>query len=77
MSVKIRLKPTGKRNKRTYRVVVVDESKKRSGSVIEEVGNYNPTIQPEEIKINHERVEYWLKLGAKPTAIVTKLIKKI
>ncbi len=75
MAVKIRLKMLGSANRRTFRVVVVDESKKRDSAVIEEVGYVNPLVKPRTVKLNYERISYWQKVGAQPTDSVRKLLK--
>ena len=72
MAVKIRLKVTGKRNARTFRIVAVDESKKREGKVIEELGWINPNATPPS-HVNSERLVYWQKVGAQVTEAVKKL----
>lgn len=74
MAVKIRLSVQGKINARTYRVVVIDENKKRNGRVIENLGYVNPLIKPREVKINSERLKFWQKQGAVVTEAVKKLI---
>ena len=75
MAVKIRLKITGKRNNRTYRVVAVDESKKRDGRVIEELGWVNPQLKSQKHKLNLDRINHWLTLGAQPTLAVKSMLK--
>lgn len=75
MAVKIRLKQTGKRNNRRYRVVVVDESKKRDGLVIEELGAVETSPKPTLINLNQERLDYWKRLGAQTTSAVEKLLQ--
>lgn len=62
--LKIRLMRIGDRKKPFYRVVVVDERNKRTGGYIENVGTYNPLTEPKEIKLNKERIEHWIKMGA-------------
>ncbi len=74
MAVKIRLKQTGSRNRRTFRIVAVDESKKRDGKVIEELGSVNPLIKPTGVQINEDRLAYWQSQGALCTASVTKIL---
>ncbi len=74
MAVKIRLKQLGSANRRTYRIVIVDESKKRDGAVIEEVGFVNPLVKPAQVSIKKDRLEYWQKLGATATASVKRLL---
>ncbi|MEK7166171.1 MAG: 30S ribosomal protein S16 [Patescibacteria group bacterium] len=75
MAVKIRFKQTGKRNAHTFRVVAIDESKRRDGAVIEELGFVN-TSSPKKplIHLTHDRIKYWISQGAKPTDAVAKLL---
>lgn len=75
MAVKIRLKRMGKIRAPYYRVVVVDSRKRRDGRVIEEIGYYHPTEQPSVIKIDSERAQYWLSVGAQPSDAVLKQLK--
>ena len=75
MAVKIRLKRMGKKFAPFYRVVVLDARKKRDGRVIEEIGVYDPMQEPSLIRIDSERVQYWLGVGAQPSDAVYKLIK--
>lgn len=76
MAVKIRLSQTGKRNLRQFRVVVVDEAKKRDGAVIELVGHLDPSIKTG-LVLKKDRIDHWLKLGATPTDRVRKLLSSI
>ena len=75
MAVKIRLKRMGKIRAPYYRVVVVDSRKRRDGAVIEEIGIYHPTEQPSVIKIDSERAQYWLSVGAQPSDSVLAQLK--
>lgn len=75
VAVKIRLKRMGKIRAPFYRVVVADSRKKRDGAVIEEIGLYHPTEEPSVIKIDSERVLYWLGVGAQPSEQVAALLK--
>lgn len=74
MAVKIRLKLTGKRNARTFRVIAIDESKKRNGRVIEELGFININSKPIQKIINAERLAYWQGKGAQMTSGAKKFI---
>ena len=76
MAVKIRLKRMGRKKKPFYRVVVADERSPRDGKSIEEVGIYNPLVEPPVIELNEEAVKKWLANGAKPTGTVTTFLKK-
>lgn len=75
MSVKIRLNRMGKLRAPHYRVVVIDERKARNGRAIEEIGRYVPTADPSIIEIDSERAQYWLSVGAQPSAQVHKLLE--
>jgi len=76
MAVKIRLAKFGKKGQPTYRLVAVDERKKRSGAYIENLGFYNPSVKPAQIKIKKERVEYWKSRGAQMSEAVKKLVEQ-
>ena len=75
MAVRIRLKRFGKIRSPHYRVVVADQRSKRDGAVIEEIGIYHPTEEPSVIKIESDRAQYWLGVGAQPSKQVTALLK--
>ena len=78
MAVKIRLQRVGTKNRPFYRVVVVDERKKRDGSMIENLGQYQPIIKKEDVQftVKEERVLDWLKKGAQPSVTIQNLLKK-
>ena len=76
MAVKIRLKRMGMKKKPFYRVVVSDARTPRDGRLIEEIGYYDPMTKPAEIKVNNDRAQYWLGVGAQPTDTVRILLKK-
>ena len=76
MSVKLRLKRTGNKNNPCWRVIVADSKAPRDGRHIEEIGFYNPTITPSELKIDLERADYWISVGAQPSEQVASLIKR-
>ncbi len=75
MAVKIRLKRMGKKKKPFYRIVVADSRSPRDGRFIDEIGTYDPNIEPAEVKINEEGAKKWLGNGAKPTETVARLFK--
>ncbi|SPT52660.1 30S ribosomal protein S16 [Actinomyces bovis] len=75
MAVKIRLKRMGKKFQPFYRVVVLDGRKRRDGRVIEEIGIYDPMQEPSLIRIDSERAQYWLGVGAQPSDTVFNLLK--
>ncbi len=74
--VKIRLRRMGMKKAPFYRVVVADSRYPRDGRFIEEIGYYNPTTNPAEVKIDAEKATEWLKKGAQPTDTVKSLLKK-
>ena len=71
----IRLRRMGNRNRPFFRVVVSDSRKTPTASAVEEVGWYNPLPDPPEMKIDAERVEHWVSVGAKPSATVNRLLR--
>ena len=75
MATRIRLKRMGRKFYAFYRVVVVDQRKKRDGKVIEEIGIYDPNKQPSLIQIKSDRAQYWLGVGAQPSDPVHKLLE--
>lgn len=76
MAVKIRLKRIGAKKQPSYRVVVADSRSPRDGRFIEEIGFYNPLVDPADIRIDLEKVDQWMKNGAQPTDTVRALINK-
>lgn len=76
MTVKIRLKRVGKKKAPSYRVVVADSRSPRDGRIIENIGWYNPLVEPSAIKIDEEKALNWLKVGAQPSESVTLLLKR-
>ncbi len=76
MAVKIRLKRMGANKKPFYRVVVADSRTSRDGKCIEELGYYNPLVDPAEIKIDAEKAKKWISNGAQPTDTARALLKK-
>lgn len=74
--VKIRLQREGAKKAPFYHIVVADSRSPRDGRIIEKIGTYNPMVEPSEIKLDKEKVDKWIKNGAKPTDTVKKLIEK-
>lgn len=66
----------GAKKKPFYRVVVADSRAPRDGRFIEEIGTYNPNVNPAEVRIDLEKAEKWLKIGAQPSDTVRSLLKK-
>ena len=74
--VKIRLQRQGKKRAPFYHIVVADSRSPRDGKIIEQLGTYDPMTEPATIKLDKEKVEKWIKNGAKPTDTVKSLIEK-
>ena len=71
----IRLMRMGAKKRPSYRIVVKEKLSKRDGSYLENLGFYNPTQNPAEIRLDDARAQYWLERGAQPTETVRRLIK--
>lgn len=74
--LKIRLRRMGAKKSPFYRIVVADSRAPRNGAFVEELGYYNPSTEPIELKINNEAASEWIKKGAQPTDTVRSLLKK-
>jgi small subunit ribosomal protein S16 len=66
----------GAKKSPSYRVVVKEKLSKRDGAYVENVGFYNPTRNPAEVRLDMERVNYWIARGAQPTDTVRNLIRQ-
>lgn len=75
MAVKIRLARHGAKKRPYYRIVVADVRAPRDGKFIEEVGRYNPCVDPSMIKFDLEKVDKWIANGAQPTDTVARLLE--
>ncbi len=76
MSVTIRMSRHGTKKRPFYRIVVSDRRFPRDGRYIEQVGTYDPSAATGGLKLNRDKVETWIKKGAKPSQTVSELIKK-
>ena len=76
MATRIRLRRMGTKKAPFYRVVVADSRYPRDGRFIEELGYYDPTKNPTEVKIDAERAKYWVGTGAQPSDTVKALLVK-
>jgi len=76
MAVVLRLARAGTHKAPFYHVVATDSRKPRDGRYIEDVGTYDPTRTPERIQLKQERIDHWLKVGARPSETVAMLIKR-
>ena len=74
--VKIRLKRLGAKKAPFYRIVVADARTPRDGKVLAEIGHYDPTKDPAELRVDVEAAKGWIAKGAQPTDTVKALLKK-
>ncbi|MBA2660824.1 MAG: 30S ribosomal protein S16 [Bradymonadaceae bacterium] len=77
MSVRLRLQRHGAKKKPFYRLVAADKRSPRDGRFIELLGTFDPMVEPPAVRINRDRVNYWLGVGAQPSETVAALIKKM
>ncbi len=75
MAVTVRLMRIGRKGRPFYRIIAVDKRKKRDGKYIENLGTYNPLVDPAEIKIDRARLDYWKSKGAEISESLLKLLK--
>jgi small subunit ribosomal protein S16 len=66
----------GAKKRPFYRVIVAEKRGKRDGRFIEIVGHYNPLTDPAQVKLDQERIDYWIKCGAQPSDTVKSLIRR-
>ena len=76
MAVKLRLKRMGKKGAPFYRIVAIDSRKARDGQYIDQIGIYDPTVEPALVKIDADKAKDWIAKGAQPTDTVRALLKK-
>jgi small subunit ribosomal protein S16 len=76
MAVVLRLSRAGTHKAPFYHVVATDSRSARDGRYIEDVGVYDPTLTPEKIELKLDRIEHWLKVGAKPSETVAMILKR-
>ena len=74
--LKIRLRRIGAKKAPFYRIVVAESHYARDGRFVEEIGTYNPLVDPAEIKVDLAKAEDWMKKGAQPTDTVKVILKK-
>jgi small subunit ribosomal protein S16 len=72
--LKIRLRRMGARNRPFFRLVLSDSRRVPKASAVEELGHYDPTRQPAELKVDRERVQYWVARGAQVSETVKALL---
>jgi small subunit ribosomal protein S16 len=75
LAVKIRLKKMGSKKRPFYRLIAADSRSPRDGRFLDNLGHYNPMVEPAEIKIDEDKVYKWLGNGALPTESAANLLK--
>jgi len=76
MAVKLRLQRHGSKKRPFYRIVAADSRSPRDGRYLEIIGTYDPTKDPVAVKIDEEKANKWLKVGAQPTNTVKNLFTR-
>lgn len=72
----IRLARFGAKKKPTYRVVVIEKRSGRDSAAVEVLGHYNPVAQPAVVKLEHDRIQHWVKRGAQLSPTVKRLVEQ-
>ena len=73
----IRLRRTGSKKRAFFRVVVTDSRSARDSSFVEVLGHYNPRTKPESLDLKRDRLDYWIKAGARPSDSVRTLVARM
>ena len=73
--LKIRLTQTGTTNRKQYRLVAIEEGKRRDGKAKEILGFYNPLVKPPEKRFKQDRIDYWLSVGAQLSEGAKKVLE--
>ncbi len=78
MAVRIRMQQLGRMHRHFYRIVAIDHRQPREGRALEILGTYDPAIKEKEerVRLNPDRIKYWLSVGAKPSEHVAIFLKK-
>ena len=75
--LRIRLRRTGEKHQPSYRIVVVDSRKPRDGAFVDQIGHYNPRVDPPEVVIDEEKARKWISQGAQPSEAVKRMIDNL
>jgi small subunit ribosomal protein S16 len=76
MALKIRLRRMGRKKAPHYRIVIAESSMPRDGRFVATIGHYNPTTQPETLKVDRDKAAAWMAKGAVPTDTVRSLLRR-
>ena len=74
--ITIRLKGSGKKSRKEWRIVVTESRSPQNGQHLEEIGSYNPLVNPPKVKIQMDRYEAWVQRGAQPSRVVRTLAEE-
>jgi small subunit ribosomal protein S16 len=74
--LKIRLRRMGAKRRPSYRIVIAESRSPRDGKFIEIIGLYDPLTDPATIRLNEERAQHWLSVGAQPTETVRNILRR-
>ncbi len=75
--VKLRMQRRGAKKKAFYRIVAIDERSRRDGRFLEQLGHYDPRIDPPTIKLDLDRVDHWVSLGAQTSPTVRRIVNRV
>lgn len=75
--LRIRLRRVGKSKQPSYRIVVVDRKAPRDGAYVDQVGTYNPMVDPPKVVVDEEKALRWLRNGAQPSGPVEHMLRKL
>ena len=76
MAATIRLSRHGAKKRPYYRIIVTDSRAPRDGRRLEQVGTYDPNQNPARVQFQQEKLEHWLRRGARPSLTVRQLMKR-
>src|SRR5215213_1223055 len=76
MALKIRLRRMGRKKAPHYRIVIAESTMPRDGRFVATIGHYNPTTQPETLKVDRDKANAWIAKGAMPTDTVRSLLRR-
>jgi small subunit ribosomal protein S16 len=77
MALKIRFRQQGRKNRQTFRLVVTDIRRPRDGKYLEALGSYDPHSPKESLRVDQERLQFWLNQGAELTPSAEKLVQGV
>ena len=76
MALRLRLTRMGAKKRPMYRIVAANSEERRDGWALDYLGHYNPMVEPNDLKVDLEKVRMWMARGANPTETVRSLLKR-